>query len=168
MKLVTETYIPFVFKDRDELLVELPKLATDLCGFGMYDSFPFCDVMPNGKKLNNCSDEEIIEMIHWQCDPVRFFSEHTHPENDCYDEYPAFSIDCPSCGWSLQFNNLSDIPATGKDCPCCGVPLLKFIPELDDLEIQTDYDSKIDRLKEIFTKIIQECGGEVGGLVDGD
>lgn len=157
MKFKFDYWVPFCFASRDEVLVCLDMLATELCSFGMFDSMLYLDKMPNGKSARKCTDEEIRDQIDYYTDVARYFGHPTHPENDCFeeDELPLLSVNCPHCGDNFMFDELEDIPKEDFVCHTCQKTLIHYYGQSVP-ETHRGVEKKMDRIKAIFDKMCEE------------
>lgn len=74
--------------------------------FGSCDSYTYADILPNGKKISECTREELSEMVD--------------AHSDVYKTRPVLELNCPHCGLTTWFNEIEDIPEENFICPCCG------------------------------------------------
>ena len=112
-------YIPLVFKNRLSLVHHLTVMKQYMKVFGSCDSFTYVDILPNGKKLSECSREELKDMVDAHTDVYRFFREKTHIENDVYKKIPVLELICPHCGLVTWFDEIDEIPEENFVCQCC-------------------------------------------------
>ena len=158
-------WIPIVVENKDILVAfmtgansvlnafELSKKDIDL----MFGSERFNDVLPDGRRVGDMSDSEIVKYIN-----TNLVKEEPQPhiENNpeiLKDYYLA--VDC-TCGMFYGFNNINELP--DKDM-CCGVCEKKVIvyTGMKDSEFIYDGSTKMDLLTDPNPDVIKETTSEL-------
>ena len=144
-------YIPLVFKSKLSLVHHLTVMKQYMKVFGSCDSYTYFDILPNGKKMSECTREELLEIVDAHTDVLRFFNGKTHIENDVYKKQPVLEVVCPHCGLVTWFNEIEDIPEENFVCPCCEKVSIYYGGE--ELEDQKDFDKNMKIVKGIIKEL---------------
>ena len=147
----SDYYIPLVFRSKLSLVHHLTVMQQYMKVFGSCDSYTYVDILPNGKKISECTREELLEMVDAHSDVVRFFNGKTHIENDVYKTRPVLELNCPHCGLTTWFNEIEDIPEENFICPCCGKVSIYY--DTTDYENQKDFDKNMSIIKGVIKEL---------------
>ncbi len=147
-----EYWVPVVIKNKDVLVSFLNGVHSVLQAFN-YDlnnidlllgSERFNDILPNGNRVKNMSDTELLKYIKEEATKIKE-STNSHVENDntILSNY-YLSIEC-TCGMFYGFNNQMEIPDKTCECSICGKKLIIYTKR-DDSEFIYDGSTRIDIL----------------------
>lgn len=168
-------YVPIVVKNRDWLVgyvngikmiesliidslndngVEIDLRGLDLC----LDSSRFNDVMENGKRESNCTEEELKEYYQQIIQSKIDIIEDEHPDNSedvfggCFLE-----VECV-CGLGIYtFDTSDDVPEESFKCQNCGRTIIDYT-DVDDnkFDYDGDIESRIDIISDELKKRNEE------------
>ena len=148
-------WMPVCVASRDELLYYLHTVNNSMVGYGLLDTLRFSDIAPNGKKILSCTDEELVELVEWFCEPVRYFGVEDHIENLADNDKPSFEIRCPTCSFVEIFEELNEIPHENHRCPCCGKYVIEYYGD-DIYDDVSNTETIQERMKKAFDYIIEK------------
>lgn len=170
-------WVPIVAKNRDWLVgyisgiqmiesvisnsleengIELDFRGLDIC----LDSSRFNDIMEDGRKESECTDNEIKKyyenIIEEKIDMIK----EIHPDNNISDDF-FLSVEC-SCGFGFyNFKKSEDIPKKQFLCGICGKVVIDYTNK-DDSYFEYDGNSNIrlSLIAEEIAKKLDECNKE--------
>lgn len=145
MKYPKEYYVPVVVKNRDYLIGFLDAMSAispiiDV-DYTALDSMRFTDVLPDGQRRRNLTDQEIIDSLS-VTDANNNVLEQAQTKELIVESIPFLEVNC-NCGNYLKFEHPSELPKTTRKCELCGNVLIDYTGyDQDDYE----YDGDIERM----------------------
>jgi predicted RNA-binding Zn-ribbon protein involved in translation (DUF1610 family) len=104
------------------------------------DSKRFCDVLPNGKRLRDLTEQDFENYMREDIKRSMEYYESNNKENDLNIlDVSLLSFDCPNCGGYYSFEKEQDVPDQDFSCSICGHNLILYTG-VDDYKIR--YDGK--------------------------
>lgn len=169
-----EQWVPIVVKNKDWLVgyicgvqfiqsliensleengVEIDFRGLDLC----LDSSRFNDVMEDGRRESECTDNEIKKYFEKIIEEKISMIKDHHPDNEAIFDDCFLKVECV-CGLGIYtFKDSKEIPETQFKCSICGRVVIDYT-EKDDEEFEYDGDSsnRVSLISEEITKNFEE------------
>jgi hypothetical protein len=147
MKYLRNYYVPVAVKSHDYLVGFLDSLNSlgDILSFDftLLDSTRFNDILPDGSRRRDRTDDEIKEIISQQRES---FNVKENENKDAPEESLYFSITC-SCGNYYEFNHPVEIPNQNLICGICDKVLIDYHGKE---EYEIEYDGDVERMSVEF------------------
>jgi len=167
-------WVPIVVKNKDFLVgyisglnliqdlmldaLENSDIDVDLRGISLcLDSSRFNDVLENGKRESECSDEEIQKYYKDMVEEKINMVEEKHPDNTGFENC-FLEVECP-CGLGIyMFKTPDEVPEIPFKCQVCGRTVIDYTGYPDS---SFKYDGKLKERKDyIMDNLIEKWENE--------